>query len=153
MADNFAFKDGNGVAQTMAAYDTTGAGVYAPRHAPVASAAGGATPYSYVALGSGGTNQDSQNVKGSAGQLYGYDLFNLSSSARYVKFYDLAAAPTSSNTPVRRLLVPAGGGVVRLLGLGLVFANGIGFRITTGYADGDTGTITAGDVLVNLDYH
>jgi len=108
------------------------------------------TPYSYISAGS--ANQDSQVVKALPGQLYGYDLFNNAAAVRYVRIYDKATPPTSADTPVRRLELPAGGGAVRLYGNGLNFNAGIAFRITTGPTDGDTGTCVASDVYVNLDY-
>src|SRR5262249_22002726 len=48
-------------------------------------ASGGTTPYSYIT--SGAANQDSANVKGSAGQVYSYSFFNTTSSGKYVKLY------------------------------------------------------------------
>jgi hypothetical protein len=111
---------------------------------------GGCSTYSYLAAAS--ANQDSQNVKGSAGQLYGYALFNTSASVRYVKVYNKATAPTSADTPALRILVSPGGGANVSIDSGLAFGSGIGIRITTGVADGDTGTVSANDVLVNLIY-
>jgi hypothetical protein len=112
---------------------------------------GGCTPYSYIAAGS--SNQDSQVVKNAAGQLYGYQLFNTTSSDRYVKIYDKATGPTSADTPKKRIYVPAKGGAnMPTVGAGVAFASGIGIRITTGPADSDTGAAATNDVLVNLDY-
>lgn len=118
-----------------------------------AATLGGATPYSYICTA--GTNQDSQNVKSSAGQVYGYDLFNVSANPRYVKVYDKASAPTSTDTPKMRLILPgntSGAGAVRSIDVGLEFTAGIGFRVTTGQADSDTTAVTSGDVVVNLQY-
>lgn len=118
-----------------------------------AATLGGAKPYSYICTGA--TNQDAQNVKSSAGQLYGYDLFNVSTAVRYVKIYDKASAPTSTDTPKLRLAIPgntAGAGAVKDITAGIEFTAGIGFRVTTGQADNDTNAVTSGDVVVNLQY-
>jgi hypothetical protein len=118
---------------------------------PTPATSGGTTPYSYIAAGS--ANQDSQNIKASAGQLYGYAMYNTASTVRYVKVYNKATAPTSADTPALRILVPPGGGANLPVGdTGIAFGSGIGIRITTGVGDGDTGTATANDVLLNLWY-
>ncbi len=114
---------------------------------------GGLSAYSYIAAAS--SNQDSQNPKGSAGQLYGYNLTNVSASIRYVKIYNKATGPTSADTPVLRLTLPgnaSGAGCNTSFESGIAFSSGIGIRITTGQADSDTGAVTAGDVVVNLWY-
>lgn len=117
---------------------------------PGATTSGGATPYSYISAGS--ANQDSQVIKASAGQTYGWQLFNTTSSARYVKVYDKATAPTSADTPVKRYLVPANGGAVIPQSSGVVFSNGIAFRITQNPADNDATAAATNDVLVNANY-
>lgn len=111
---------------------------------------GGTTTFHFIAAA--GSNQDQQQVKASAGQIYGYQLFNTTASAlRYVKIYN-KAAPTSSDTPIKTILVPPSGGANLALPVGIACGTAIGIRITTGYADNDTGAVTAGDVIVNLDY-
>lgn len=112
---------------------------------------GGLTPYSLI---SAATVNDT-NVKGSAGQVYSVQVFNANVAIRYLKLYDKASAPTSSDTPVKRWAIPgnsAGAGIVSHWPQGIAFASGIGFRITTGSADTDTGGVAAGEILLNLDY-
>ena len=77
---------------------------------------------------------------------------NTGNANRYVKLYNKASAPSSSDTPVKRLFVPAGGGVTVPASQGIAFDTGIAFRITTGVADNDANAATANDVLVNADY-
>ena len=139
-----------GVQRVAIATDNTPFSVNAT---PKVGTTGGATPYMYLAAAS--TNQDSQSVKGSAGHLYGYDVFNTNAALRYVKIYDKATAPTSSDTPKLVILVPgntAGAGAVKDFANGVVFTLGIGIRITTGQANSDATAVTAGDVVVNLQY-
>jgi hypothetical protein len=75
---------------------------------PVQDRSGTATPYSYISAAS--ANQDSQVVKASAGLVYAIQVFNINAAARYLKVYDKATAPTSADTPVKRILIPASGG-------------------------------------------
>jgi hypothetical protein len=96
------------------------------------------------------------NVKASAGQVYAVQVFNTNAAARYLKLYDDAAAPTvGTDTPVKTLTIPgntAGAGLVLNWDKGLVFSSGIGFGLTTGIADNDTGAVAANEIGVNLDY-
>lgn len=119
-----------------------------------ARTSGGATPYKYIAAAS--ANQDSQVVKNSAGSLFAIVVVNVNASLRYLKIYDKSSGPTSSDTPVLSIPVPAsvtGAGVSFPLGWpGIAFSNGIGIRMTTGMADADASAVTANDMLVNLIY-
>jgi hypothetical protein len=114
------------------------------------AASGGCTVFSGVSTGA--ANQDSFNIKASAGQLYGYALFNTTSSARYVKLYSKATAPLSTDTPLMRIYVPPQGGANLDSANGLVFGTGIGLRVTTGPGDSDTGAATTNDVLITFWY-
>ncbi len=114
------------------------------------AASGGASIYSVNS--SGAANQDAAAIKGSAGQVYGYSLFNTTASARYVKLYNLASGATSASTPVIRIFLPAGGGANSPVVGGIAFGTGISIRITTGAADNDAGACSANDVLANVWY-
>ena len=110
-------------------------------------------PYHYVAAAS--SNQDSQVASGSPGTLTGIFLCSVAATARYVKLYNKATAPASTDTPMLTLLIPggtAGSGSNVPLPVPVSFLSGLGIRITTGMADSDTGAATAGDVVVNLLY-
>src|SRR5262249_14374570 len=111
---------------------------------------GGTTPYSYIT--SGAANQDSANVKGSAGQPDSRSVVNTTATGKYVKLYDQSSAPTSADTPKVRIYVPANGGANLDYGHGVAFANGIGHRATSGAADADTGALASNDVFINLTY-
>lgn len=118
---------------------------------PTAGTTGGCSGYSVNS--SGATNQDAANIKGSAGVLYGWSIQNTTNSARYAKLYDKATAPTSADTPVKRLyLPPTGGNNMPVGAVGLALVHGLGIRLTTGAADNDTGACSANDVLANIDY-
>ncbi len=116
--------------------------------------AGMTTSYKYIS--SGAANQDSTIVKSTPGSIYGIQIGNNAATARFVKLYDKATAPTSSDTPIKTLEIPAAtngaGSNVPLTTAGISFNTGISFRITTGMADNDTGSASANDIVVNIDY-
>jgi hypothetical protein len=110
---------------------------------------GGLTSTHLVSAGS--TN--ATNVKASAGQLYGWSIQNTSSSARYVKIFNKASSPTvGTDTPVLNLYIPPTSGNNFSSDTGIAFATGIGFAITSGPTDTDSGAVSASDVLLNLFY-
>lgn len=116
--------------------------------APAATIAG-----SSIAKIVSAASTNATNAKSSAGRLLGWELFNSSASAKYVKIFNLAVAPTvGSSTPVFTIGLPAGGHAV-LNGLNpITFATGIAYAITGAYADLDTTAVAAGDVVGALFY-
>ena len=97
------------------------------------------------------------SAKGSAGQVYTIIAHNINAAARFLKLYNKATAPTvGTDTPVMTLPIPgntAGAGfVIDTGGMGIAFATGIGYGITTGVADNDTGAPAANEVVVNVFY-
>lgn len=97
------------------------------------------------------------NIKASAGQVYGWVFTNVNASPRFVKLYNKASAPTvGSDTPVMTLVIPGnatGAGMVAAeFTSGVAFGTGIGVGITTAVADADTGAVAANEVVVNLLY-
>lgn len=119
---------------------------------PQPHTAGGCTPH--VTISAANTNPTS--VKASAGQVYGVQVFNTNAAARYLKLYDKATAPTvGTDTPVKVFTVPGattGGGVEASFPLGIAFAAGIAFALTTGAAHSDTGAVAANELIVDIDY-
>lgn len=102
-------------------------------------------------------NTTGTNPKGSAGQVYGWVITNTNASARFVKLYNKATAPSvGTDTPVITLVIPGnanGAGIVAAeFTSGIAFGTGIGLGITTGVADADTGAPAANEVVVNLFY-
>jgi hypothetical protein len=118
---------------------------------PLAEVGTGSTPYS--AISSGAANQDSALIKAGAVAMYGFALCNNVASARYVKFYNKATAPTSADTPAYRVALPAScPPAIASFPEGVTFPLGLGIRITTGAADSDTGACSANDVMANVNY-
>ena len=120
----------------------------------VASATGGCSTYSLIALATTNAN----NVKASAGTLKSVQVYNLGAAAVFLKLYNSATAPTAgSGTPVKRIMIPGNtaGGAGANFNLppeGVAFPAGIGFTCTGAIADNDTTAVTAANILINLDY-
>lgn len=109
---------------------------------------GGYSTYSNADLGSAGIS-----VKGSAGQVYGWYLYNRSAAERVVKFYDKATAATvGTDTPKLRIPLPAGGGSNVEFGKGIPFTLGISVGAVTEITDAGTTNPSTNDVVVNILY-
>lgn len=94
-----------------------------------------------------------ENIKASAGQVYGWYLFNNASSPRYVKLYNKASAPTvGTDTPLVTIGIPANSAANVEYTTGITFDTGIGWAATTAVADSDTGAPGANEVIANLFY-
>lgn len=90
-------------------------------------------------------------VKAGPGMLVRIQGYNARGSAVYLKLYDKATAPAATDTPVKTFYLPATAAFD--LETPFVFTTGIGYRLTTGGADNDTGALTAADILaLNVDY-
>lgn len=94
------------------------------------------------------------SVKATAGTLWSIVASNVNASARFVKLYNLASAPTvGSSTPVLTIPVNANS-VVQIDGgaNGIRFSAGIALAITGLAPDSDTTVVTASDTKVLLNY-
>lgn len=118
----------------------------------VPAASGGNSMFRLLSLASTNSN----NIKGSAGQLYGYTIANTNASPRWLKFYNKATAPTvGTDTPFMTILIPgnaSGAGANVSWPNGIAMGTGIGVGITTGVADNDTGAVGASEVVLNILY-
>lgn len=114
---------------------------------------GGATPYTLTSA----ATTNATNVKSSAGQIYMITATNTNASARYLKIYNKASAPTvGTDTPILKFLIPgntAGAGTnIPIPDCGIALGTGISFALTTGVADSDTGAVAANEIVINIGY-
>lgn len=80
-------------------------------------------------------------------QLVRVTGYNAAGSTRYLKFYDKVTAPVAgTDTPIITLALPSGA-IFSLDMDSYGFRKGLGFALTTGVADNDTGALTLADVL------
>jgi hypothetical protein len=93
------------------------------------------------------------NIKASAGQLYGYEIFNsAASTVVYVKLYNTAGSPTAgAGTPIRTIGIPGSGRASYVSTTGIAYGTGLGYAITGGIADADATAIGAA-VSVQVEY-
>lgn len=103
-------------------------------------------------------DETEEDIKTSAGQIYGLWVTNLATSTRFLKFYNATAANVTvgTTTPVLTIGIP-GNATDDIAGLfsstmGIAFDTAISAAATTGIADNDTGAPGANDVLVNVFY-
>lgn len=111
-----------------------------------------ATPY---ILNSAASTNEALILTGTSG-LQAFYATNIGATPAFVKLYNKATAPVSTDVPAMILVVPAAvSGVPGVCTLpigfsGFRFALGLGIRITGGMADNDTTAVAAGQVKVML---
>ncbi|MGH9062190.1 MAG: hypothetical protein ACRDZY_22175, partial [Acidimicrobiales bacterium] len=110
---------------------------------PQVASSGGGIPYHNITA----ATTNFTNTKAVACQLYDCDLSNTSASTIFVKFYDKATAPTSTDVPKRTIQIPANATVIRAFPNGLKFSTGFGWSATGGVADNDSTAIAANCVV------
>lgn len=111
-------------------------------------ATGAATECPIVSLAS--TN--ATNCKSSAGNFYGYELYNTTTTVYCLRLYNLASAPTASSATgwIRSIPIPpassAGlvGGIVALSPIPVNYTVGIGYVITGGCSSTDNTNAASG---------
>lgn len=110
-----------------------------------------ANKVSRIVSAAGSTNATS--AKAGPGYLHHVTGYNAAASARYLKFYNKASAPTvGTDTPFLTVYLPATSAFA-IEYPGLLFTLGIAYALTTGSADADTGALTAADVIgLNVAY-
>lgn len=104
-------------------------------------------------------DETEEDVKTSAGCVYGMWVTNTATSTRFVKFYNATAASVTvgTTTPVITIGIPGNSsddvsGNFGPGGTGIYFDTAICVAATTGVADADTGAPSANDVIVNIFY-
>lgn len=113
------------------------------------SAGDTATPYKLISANS--TN--STLVHAGTTRLASYFVSNQNASARFVKLYDKATAPTvGTDVPKWTIAIPGGSAANLSFAEPILFVLGLGIGTTTGVADADTGAVAATEVVVNLGY-
>lgn len=114
----------------------------------IPASSGGLSVYRNINLGAKGIS-----IKSSAGQIYGWFLFNHASSVRYVKLYNKASGPwVGHDRPFMTIPLPPGAGANVNFTSGITFSHGIGIGATTGVSDTNSGAPAANDVIVNIIY-
>jgi len=173
MADNFTANAGSG-GNVFAADELAGA-VYVPRVKFMLGADGvndgdvsgtNPVPSKLVPVTTDGTtifrsldlDETEEEVKATAGTVYGLMFSNMATSTRFLKFYNATAANVTvgTTTPVLTLALPGNASDdvsgVFSMPYGIAFSTAITVAATTGIADADTGAPATNDVIVNIFY-
>ena len=104
-------------------------------------------------------DETEEEIKATAGCVYGMWITNTATTTRWVKFYNATAANTTvgTTTPVITIGIPGNttddiAGSFGPGGVGIQFGTAITVAATTGVADNDTGAPGANDVIINVFY-
>lgn len=100
---------------------------------------------------------NAQSVKASAGQVYTIHASCTNATARFLKLYNKASAPTvGTDTPVMTIVLPGAttgtNTVIIASDVGATFSTGIALAITAVVTDADATAILANEVIVHLFY-
>lgn len=134
---------------TGAALDATLTGGTAKSIPEPSTASGDAiTPCNILSAAS----NNSTSCKGSAGNFYGYEIFNTTTTTYYLRVYNTAAAPTCTSATgfIRSIPIPPAGvagqvgGAISNLSLPVNFTTGIGYCITAGSSSTDNTSAVTG---------
>lgn len=109
---------------------------------------GGFTTYHLMSAGT--TN--ATVVKASAGQLYGYYIYNSNAAARKLVFHNASSTPTAGASVYFTLMIPAGSAANVFNDTGIPFSTGISITTVTDAADNGTTAVAANDLNINLFY-
>ena len=99
-------------------------------------------------------DESEDDVKTSAGKLYGWFLHNAHTATLFVKFYNATAANTTvgTTTPFMTIPMPAGASANVEFTNGIAFSTALCIAATTGVADADTGAPAANVLIANIFY-
>jgi hypothetical protein len=103
-------------------------------------------------------DETEEEVKGTAGTVYGIIFSNLATATRFLKFYNATAASVTVGTTTPVLTIPLPGNATddisgfHSIPQGIKFDTAITVAATTGLADNDTGAPGASEVIVNVLY-
>ena len=99
-------------------------------------------------------DETEEEIKATAGQVFGWYLYNDGAAEVYVKFYNATAANVTvgTTTPVLTIPVPAGAAANVFGEIGIAFGTAITIAATTAVADADTTAPAANQVIANVFY-
>jgi hypothetical protein len=133
----------NGATWDRARGDTTGTDSHT-----VPKTSGGLTTYHLVSA----ATTNATVVKASAGQVYGWFIYNSNAAARKLVFHNAATTPTAGASVLFSIVIPPLSGANVEFTNGIAFSTGIAITTTTGLADTDATAVAANDLIINLFY-
>jgi hypothetical protein len=99
-------------------------------------------------------DETEEDVKTSAGQIYGWHYSNRSAGERFLKFYNATAANVTVGTTTPVITIPVAAGVASNVEFshGIAFSTAICAAVTTGIADNDVGAPGTNDFVLHVFY-
>lgn len=132
-----------------------GTGTFSTQAQPTPVTSGGLSTCYLQATAS--TNATS--CKAGAGQIYGYKVTNTGSGPQFVRFYNLATAPTCSSATgiVEGFAVPGtagstGAGITQSMDMGVAYGTGIAFCLTGAIGSTDATNAVASTTQITIYY-
>lgn len=92
------------------------------------------------------------NIKASAGQVFGWYIYNSNAAARKVAFHNASGTPTAGASIFFTVVIPAGGAANVEFTNGIAFSTGIAITTVTGLADSNSSAVAADDLNINVFY-
>jgi hypothetical protein len=110
---------------------------------------GGLTPFKLLDI-----DETEDEIKGTAGQVFGWHLYNDGAAEVYLKWYNATAANVTvgSTTPLFTTAIPAGSAANVFTSIGIAFSTAITIAATTAAADADTGAPATNQVVGTVFY-
>lgn len=107
-----------------------------------------------------GASDNATIVIGTPVEVLSANVFSINDAPVYLKLYDTGESPTAAMTPKLRIAAPAnstaanGAGNNRQYGemKGVLFGDGLSFRVTKDIADSGTTALDAAEVIVEIIY-
>ena len=90
------------------------------------------------------------NLKASAGQVFGWYIYNNNAAARKVAFHNTAGAPTAGSAIFFTLVIPANSAANVFSSIGIPFSSGIAITTVTGLPDNNATAVAADDLNINI---
>jgi hypothetical protein len=99
-------------------------------------------------------DESEEEIKATAGQIYGWYFMNLHTATLYLRFYNATAANTTvgTTTAIMVIPVPAGSAANVAFPNGIAFDTALSAAVTTGIAANDTGAPAANVFVCNVFY-
>lgn len=109
---------------------------------------GGFSTYHLVSAGS--TN--ATNIKASAGQVFGWYVYNSNAAARKLVFHNTAGTPTAGASVFFAIMIPPSAGANVFTETGIAFSTGIAITTVTDLTDAGATAVAANDLIINIFY-
>jgi len=109
---------------------------------------GGLTTYHLVSA----NTTNATVVKASAGQLFGWFIYNSNAAMRKLAFHNTASTPTAGASIYFTIPIPGLGAANMFTEIGIAFATGIAITTVTDLTDAGTTAVATSDLNINLFY-